>query len=205
MNTLSWVTYYLDPKFIFTHFRKHDILYHLQARMDGIKNTEEKHCGNNIKFINNEFVLTVREKGRLGSKGREVGKAFLLIFLIPFYIILIYFLFFILIFVYFSYLILWTRLWKHFKNDVETRFFLLLVKLILFLFCCCYWCFRFIYICQKIVKNFKKERKLETINTIIVFSYESYCHLNYPQMSNYFHFKKTAAITLSKVTSIKLV
>ena len=147
MTTLSWITYYLDPKFIFMHFRKHDILYYLHARIDEIKNTEEKHCGNNTKLINNEFVLILKY-------GREIGKASLHTFFIPFYIILIYFLFFILIFVSFSYLVLWKRLWKLFKNDVETKFFLLFVKLLLFLFCCCYWSFRFINICQKIIKYF---------------------------------------------------
>ena len=45
MTALSRITYYLDSKFIFTHFRKHDILYYLQARMDEIKNAEERHCG----------------------------------------------------------------------------------------------------------------------------------------------------------------
>ena len=42
------------------HFRKHDILYYLHASIDEIKNTEEKHCGNNTKLINNEFVLILK-------------------------------------------------------------------------------------------------------------------------------------------------
>lgn len=76
--------------------------------MDEIKKTKERLCDNNMKLINNEFVLTVKQKEE-GWEG--FSSSFFIPFCFIFYIILIC--------VHFSYSFLFTLLIWYYKQGPE--------------------------------------------------------------------------------------